>query len=267
MKKFIFIFSFLFLLYFCGIEQYVEPEYLNPPFDLIAFPKDNKIKLQFYSNNSEEKFDGFNIYISTTTPLKNLHLLPVKQPGSGSIPTISRTSKDIDPNKPIEVTIELDASDENILNSTTYYLFVKSHSIRNYKSEPSNESSTTPRPEGDENDPLYENQGFNFNTLRKKQPYNFIFKRVNNKLCLIAGSGNLIQSMGYYNNWELINMAPEEGYVNSTVPLQVKEGYVFIIKTDDNRYGKIQIKEVKTGANPYIKYRWAYQRNQNNRDI
>ena len=259
---------FSFLLFSCGTEKYVEPEFLVPPSNLTIYPKNNKIKIQFYSSNIEDKFDGFNIYISTSSSLKNQSgLLPVNNPTSGSIPTISMTSKQINPNIPIQTIIERDSNDKLIENGIRYYIIVKAHSIRNYKSQPCNEAYSTPRNDNLEGLIIYNNEGFNFNNLNKTTPYDFKFIIIDNKPYLTAQNTSLIQSMGYYDNWELINEATEEGYVNNTIPLQIKEGYVFLIKTGDTRYGKIQIKEVNTAGTSYIKFIWAFQQNLNNRDI
>ncbi len=252
----------------CGTESFVEPEFLNPPFDLKVFPKNNKIKVRFYSSNSESKFDGFNIYISQSSSLRNQYgLLPVRNPSYGGIPTINSTTAQIDPNIPIEVTIDRDGDDNPIENGIKYYLIVKAHSIRNYKSEPGNEASTTPRVDNLIGLSIYNNEGFNFNNSTKTPPYNFTFEIISNTPCLRARNSSIIQSKGYHANWEEVNIADENGYVNSTVPIQINNGHVILIKTADNRYGKIQIKEFSIAPAPYIKIIWAFQKNYNNRDI
>ncbi len=264
--KYIILFFLLTLIISCGTEKFIEPEYLNSPTDLTAYPKNNQIKIKFYSSNKEDKFDGFNIYISKSSSLKTLtDLLPVKNPFMGSIPTINKTSKDINFNVPIEITIQRDANDDYIENGIRYYLIVKAHSIRNFKSEPCNENSTTPRIDNLEEVTIYENEGFNFSSFNKTEPYQFIFKIINNKPFLIGQNNAGIQSKGYYENWELVNQADEEGYVNS--PLKIKEGYVFLLKTVDNYYGKIQVTYIELSATPYIKIIWAFQQNLNNKDI
>ncbi len=264
------IFTIFFLLSSCGIEEFVEQEYLNSPSDLTVYPQNNKIKIRFYSSNSEDKLDGFNIYISKSSRLKNKHgLEPVKNPSSGSIPTINRTSKEIDPHTPIEVTIDRDAEDGLIENYNTYYIIVRAHSIRNLKSQPSNEASTTPRIDNLDGIIIDPDHGFNFSSLNKSAPYNFVFKIIKYAPYLIAQNNSRIQNKGYYENWESINKAEgdEDNYVDSTTPLQFKQGHVFLIRTADSRYGKIQIKELNAGANPYIKIKWAFQQNYNNTDI
>lgn len=257
----------IFLFINCGTEKFVEPEFLNAPFDLSAYPKNNSIKIKFYSNNKEDRFDGFNLYFSDSSSLKSqTSLLPVKNPATGSIPTISRTSKQINPSIPLEISITRDANDKIIENGIRYYIIIKAHSIRNFKSQPSNETKTTPRIESTETITLFENQGFNFDTLNINTPYNFILKKLNDQLYLTAQNGSSIQSKGYYANWELLNTADTTGYVDNTTPLRVYSGYVFLIKTADSKYGKIQIKEMNT-VSSYIKITWAFQQNLNNEDI
>ncbi len=259
---------FILLITSCGTETFVEPEFLNPPFDLKVFPKDNQIKIRFYSSNSESKFDGFNIYISQSSSLRYQYgLLPVRNPYSGGIPTINSTSANIDPNIPIEITISRDGDDNLIENGIKYYVIVKAHSIRNYKSEPGNEASTTPRVDNLISLSIYNNEGFNFNALNKITPYDFTFEIISNTPCLRAQNNSVIQSKGYYVNWEEVNIADEIGYVGSGVPIQINNGHVILIRTADNRYGKIQIKESSIAPVPYIKIIWAFQKNYNNRDI
>jgi len=246
----------------------VEPEYLNSPADLTAYPKNGQIKIIFYSNNKEDMFDGFNIYVSESSSLKTqTDILPVKNPATGSIPTINNTSKQISPTVPIEVTITRDADDNPIENSVRYYIIVKAHSIRNFKSEPSNETSTTPRIENTGGTTIAENEGFNFNALTKSIPYDLIFKIINNQPYLQAGNNAVIQSKGYSGNWELINTADTEGYVGSETPLIAQTGYVYLIRTSDNRYGKIQVTAVQTSPTASITIIWAFQQIINNKDI
>ncbi len=270
MKKVIIILSLIFITS-CGVEEIVQPEYLNAPSELKAYPGNGKIKLKFYSNNKEDKFDGFNVYISKSSSLKNQSsLLPVKNPETGGIPTIVATSKDIDPTVPITVEITRDADDNPIENGITYYFIVKAHSIRNFKSEPSNEVSTTPRIDNITGVILYTNEGFNFSTFDKTSPYNFVFtvQNTSDKKAFITGKNNtLVQSKGYYQNWEDVNKADTDGYIQSEIPVEIQEGYVILFKTADSHYTKIYIKELNLSSTPYIKFIWAYQSIAGNTDI
>lgn len=263
--------SIFFILLFCiscGTESFVEPEFLNTPFNLIAYPKNGQIKVKFYSSNKEDKFDGFNIYISQSSSLKyQTDLLPIKNPSTGGIPSINSTSKDINPLQPIELTISRDQDDKPLENGIRYYFIVKAHSIRNYKSEPSNETYTTPRIDNLEGVIIYENGGFNFEAQDKVTPYDIKFEITGGKPYLVAQNSALIQSKGYFEDWELVNQANEDGYVDSTTPLLMETGHVFLIKTSDSHYAKIQISALNLSPIPYIKIIWAYQQNSNNKDI
>lgn len=255
----------------CGMEEVVQPEYITAPSDLIAYPGNRKVKLKFYSNNSEDRFDGFNIYISRSSSLKSQYaLLPVKNPETGGIPTIIATSKDIDPSVPITVELTYDADDNPIENGITYYFIVKAHSTRNFKSEPSNEASTTPRIDDLTGVILYTNEGFSFNSFSKDSPYNFIFKIQHNpikKAYIIGKNGTQVQSKGFYHNWEEVNKADREGYIQSDIEIEIKQGYVILFKTSDSHHAKIYIKELNLNTNPYIKFIWAYQSIAGNIDI
>jgi len=263
-------FSILFISS-CGIEEVVQPEYITAPSDLTAYPGNGKVKLKFYSNNKEDKFDGFNVYISRSSSLKSQYsLLPVKNPQTGGIPTIIATSKDIDPSVPITVEIAYDADDNPLENGVTYYFIVKSHSIRNFKSDPSNEVSTTPRIDNLTGVILYTNEGFSFSTFSKTTPYNFVFKVQYNpvkKSYIIGKNGTQVQSKGFYYNWEEVNKADADGYIQSDIEVEIKQGYVILFKTSDSHYAKIYIKELNLDTNPYIKFIWAYQTIAGNTDI
>jgi len=253
----------------CGIETFLEPEYLNPPYNLKVFPGNEEIIVKFYSNNTEKNFDGFNIYISKNASVKNqTGITPIPNQNNGSIPTISLSSKDINPEDPIKVTIKRDVNGNPLENGIRYYVIARAHSIKNFISQPSNEDYTTPRLENTNNVIIYENEGFNFYTQDKSSPFNFIFKMINTNAYIKAQANNSLQSLGFFMDWREIKTAPNDGYVNSSSPILIKPGYVIIVKTDDERYGKIQIKDINTDAQiPYIKIIWAFQANYNNKDI
>lgn len=270
MKKLFVIFLIIFTG--CGIEDVVQYDYLNPPSDLKAYPKNRKIKVLFYSSNREEKFSGFNLYISRSSSLKSqANLLPVKNPKTGGLPTIPLTASEIDPDSPVSVEIEYDANDNPIENGITYFLIVKACNIRGLESQPSNETSTTPRIENTNGVILYTNEGFNLKTQTKNTPYNFIFSVKSNpakKGYIIAKNNTLIQSKGYYDNWEKLNKADETGYIQSDIPLEIENGYLIIFKTPEQNYAKIWIKELKLDTSiPYVKFYWAYQTLSGNTDI
>ncbi len=254
-----------FLFFHCGTEQFVEPEYLNPPSNVILYPQNNKIKIKFFANNQESTFDGFNVYLSKSSSLKSQStLLAIPNPSTGGIPTINRSSQDIVLGVPIEIILDRDENDKPLENGITYYCFVKSHSYRNYRSEPSNETSSTPRIDDVSGIILNDQEGFNFSSFNKTPPYHFLFKIIDNHFYFVAQNSSLIQSKGYYQNWELVQKADENGYVTENTPLLIETGYVFIIKTPENKYGKIQITEMN---GPSIKFIWAFQNIINNKDI
>ncbi len=256
----------LFFLQSCGVETYLEPDFLNPPGGLIAYSLDNKIKIKFYSSNNESKFDGFNVYISKESSLKNRNILPVKNPSTGGIPTIIKQSKDIIPSEPIEIVLERDSSGNYIENGITYYIIVKAHNIDNKLSLPSNEVSATPRRESEEDVVLSINEGFNIETANKSSPFTFKLIKINGNFYLISENGNGILSKGYYDNWELVNEADESGYITDDTPVLIKEGYLLLVKTVNDNYGKIWITSIDN-INERIYFKWAYQKVKNNREI
>ncbi len=271
MYKIIPVLILAFLLIQCGTEDIVQPEYLNAPSDLTAYPENGKIKIKFYSNNKEDTFDGFNIYISKSSLVKSQPLLlPIANPDTGGIPTVVSTSKDIAPSVPISVEINRDANDNPIENGVTYYIIVRAHSTRNFKSEPSNEASTTPRIDNMSGILLYDNDGFRFSSLSKSTPYDFVVTIQNsttNKAFITGKNGCMIQNKGYYQDWGEVNQADTTGYIEENIPVEIKEGYVIIFKTADSHYAKIFVHQISFTGVPYIKIWWAYQPVINNKDI
>ncbi len=248
----------------CGIEQKLEPEFLNPPGGVVAYSLNNKIKIKFYSHNSEDTFDGFNIYISKESSVKSKKINPVKNPSTGAVPTISLLAKNISPDSPIEITLNRDSNDEYIENGITYFIIIKSHNMHDYKSDASNEVSATPRISNLTGINIPINNGFNISAQDTSTPWSFKFEKINNNYYIIPQNSNGIISKGFYSDWNDVNLADENNYTTTDIPILINTGYVFIIKTTDSHYGKIQIKEI---TDTEIKFIWAYQQIQNNREI
>ncbi|MBN1898924.1 MAG: hypothetical protein JW827_09115 [Spirochaetes bacterium] len=270
MKKLILPLMILFLAG-CGVEEIVQPEYLNAPSNLKAYPGNGTIRLEFLSNNKEDKFDGFNIYISKSSSLKSQSsLLPVQNPSTGGIPTIVKTSKEINPDSSLFVEINRDNEDKPIENGITYYFICRAHSIRNFKSEPSNETSTTPRIESTASVVLNTNEGFSFTAFSQSAPFDFIFtvQDVSGKKAFLTGKNNTqIQSKGYYDDWKKVNKADTEGYLMSEIPIQVQQGYVILLKTSSGHYAKIYIESLDLSSDPAMRFIWAFQQLVGNIDI
>lgn len=257
-------FLFLFLAS-CGTEKFIEPEYLNTPLNLAAYSKNSKIRLKFFLSNKEETFDGLNIYLSRTSSVKaQANLLPVKNPSTGSLPSMSLTSSQVTLGQPWEIEIDRDENDEPIENGIKYYIILKSHSFRNFKSEPSNESSATPRPESASPVILQDNEGFSFNSFSKQAPYHLLFRIIDLKMFFFGQNGAQLQSKGYYENWADIREADETGYALENTPFPAEPGHVYLIRTSENKYGKFQVLSADSLS---VLINWAFQNMPNNKDI
>ncbi len=262
MKKYKFLFLFL-LIAGCGIEKPYEPQHLNPPMNLIAYPGNEKIYIKFYATNQESEFIGFNIYISKSSSVRNQKINPVKNPDTGGLPTISMTVSQIAENNTVCVEIDRDSNDDYLENGTTYYIIARAVSRKGYKSDPSNEASTTPRPESSEDVILYNGEGFNLQKGSKSTPYNFTLN-IDSKVYIKGENGTYIMNMGYYSDWREVNEAPEAGYIEPGLPVEISKNYIIIFKDSGGNYSKIYITD--TGDN-FIKFKWAYQTVKGNRSI
>ncbi len=263
MKSLFLVISIYSLFLSCGIESAVEPEFINPPGSVSAYSLNNKIKIKFYASNKESNFDGFNVYVAKESSLRNKKLNPVKNPANGSVPTISMSAKNVDSSVPVEITISRDSNDEYIENGITYFIIVKSHSINNVLSEPSNEVSATPRISNLNGVTVAVNSGFNMSTHSTSQLWDFKFQKISNKFYIVPLNGAGVSTKGYYEDWTAVNSADDIEFVYNA-PLFIEQGDVIVIKTADEHYGKIQIKNLSESGVEFI---WAYQQIQYNKEI
>lgn len=250
----------------CGEETILEPEKLNIPKMIGLYPKNRAIKVKFEGTNYEKTFDGYNIYLSKSSGIRaQTGLSPLKNESTGSLPTIVRTAKHNQLNNIVEYTITLDADNNRIENGVTYYVCVRAHSYRGVLSEYSAEASTTPRVESESAIVIYSNEGIDFNnlTVTPVSPH-FRLTFTNLQAVITPSAGTLIQNRGYFANWEEVNKAPLEGYINA--PLNLAKNNVYILKLASNNYAKLYIIEINP-VNKSVKLYWAYQRVIGNTDL
>ena len=258
-QKIYYYFFLLFLLFFisCGINDFMTPNTLSPPYNLKIYPGSDSITIHFSAKNSEEKFDGYNIYISKSATIRSSSISPLKN--NNLLPTISQnpmTSEQF-----FEYTITLFNDLETIQNGTTYFITIKAHDYENFQSLFSEEVSTTPRPEG--NATISVGKNFDLSTGNIQTLGNFTFKTQNNTVLLFSNN-DYWQDLGYYSSASEQNKAPESGYFPNHTDIPVHLKHIYICKTTTTNFAKIYITNLSENS---FSFYWAYQTIAKNKDI
>jgi len=245
----------------CGIEPLLPPNIIKAPFNLVLYPHNGSITVQFESYNNEENFDGFNVYLSQSSGIRTSGIEPLKP--NGTLPTIPATRYETSGGKVIRWTFSKDASNDPLLNGVTYYVSVRSRSYDGFLSDFTAEVSTTPRPESSSVLFLANGSGFSLVNNNFSEPYDIKLTRQSNVSFLSCPSGR-IKDEGYYYSMEEYNRVVDDGFLPVGASVPVAQGHVYIIKRTDNRFGKIYVKSVDdTGIN----FEWAFQEVVGNLDI
>jgi len=252
-------FFLLFLLFFisCGINDSMTPNTLSPPYNLKIYPGSDSITVHFMANNSEKKFDGYNIYISKSSTIRSSSISPLKN--NNLLPTISQNPMSSE--KEFEYKITLFNDLETIQNGTTYFVAIKSHDYENFTSILSEEVSTTPRPEG--NATISAGQHFDLSTGTVKNLGNFTLKTQSNAVFLFSDN-DYWQDLGYYSSAFEQNKAPESGYFPNHTNIPVLLKHIYICKTSSTNFAKIYITKITENS---FSFYWAYQTIPQNKDI
>ena len=178
--------------------------------------------------------------------------------------------------KNFELLAELSAGtthyiDEDVRNGETYYYAISAYDFDGNQSELSPENVwDTPRPEGQdirlEAYDLYPDEsGFDFSHPHKGAiPWDsratdvyFGIGTVNDDITvfyLYSDNETFMQDMGYHETFTAVDVAPEDGYIDSFIELI--EGHIYAINTPDDNFAKIHILEVSDDA---VIFDWAYQ--------
>jgi hypothetical protein len=157
-------------------------------------------------------------------------------------------------------------TDFGLSNGTTYYYVITATDYSGNESEVSKVIYDTPRPEGF-NVLLYDmavspnNAGFFFAGQQIVRwddlDCDIYLDKVDTVFYLNATEGTDIQDFGYIDNFDYINVAPEEGW-SALGYVEVIPGHTYIIWTWDNHFAKLRVtyKNVYSG---YVRFDWAYQ--------
>lgn len=164
-------------------------------------------------------------------------------------------------------------TDRDVKNGHTYYYIITAVDYSGNESNPSLMLYDTPRPEGHlrlHNNAVLPNQsGLYFDN--KNGP---IIVSWNNPLCDLYldevsevfylnttvknDIPNDIQDFGYIQDFDLINVAPTQGW-SELGYVEVIKGHTYIIWTWDNHFAKLRATYVDTLYYEYVDFEWAYQ--------
>ena len=258
--------------------EVVSAENLSPPVGLKSITGDTKITLLWYTSNYESNFNGYQIYrmdslySGSTTPQEIPSGFEKKASFSMSSPCNTLQSY----------------AQGGLQNGTTYSFLVVATNSKNEISPPSNIINDTPRPETSEIDydtmhayPHYR-CGYELSYLPSdtnvvdlsdinRPEYStddgvgdFILELLNfeggvgNRLWLAGTNGGGIMDLGYMQDWNDADIAPQTGYAQTGYSVYAVKGHVYAIKTGNNHYGKIQIIDLDVDAQ-WLSLKACYQ--------
>jgi hypothetical protein len=254
----------------------VPAETLSPPLGLKSITGDGMIMLLWYTSNYESNLSGYEIYQRDS--LYSDTTAPQDIPSSFTkVGSLSRSS----PCNTIQ-----SYTVYNLQDGTTYsFLVVAAKDSWTKKSQPSNIINDTPRKESAKLDTLFadylydgKRAGYELSTLdtsdmsdiHKPDYYtddgqgDFICEKLNfaggveYRLWLAGTNNGRMMDLGYMQDWNDADVAPDSGYAKTGYSLTAIPGHIYAIKTGDNHYGKIQVMEVNVDVG-WLSLKACYQ--------
>jgi hypothetical protein len=162
--------------------------------------------------------------------------------------------------------------DDGLTNGMTYYYAVDAYDIYGNESVLSYETvDDTPRPEGidlqwftvayDADASAIAILPFQYDTLvltsyRSSLAQYYLTRDTDGVLRIVPLGDNQIQDMGYTYGWDEISEAPEDGWSESPVGVEVIRFHTYVLRTVNGFYGKIR---VLTEGPGWILADWAFQ--------
>ena len=164
-------------------------------------------------------------------------------------------------------------TDRDVRNGRTYYYAVSAYDLNGNESARSPENAwDTPRPEGrnvtlDDYQLAPERSGYDFSHPRKgtiawndrTTDIYFGLDTDLNVTYLYSDNGTELQDLGYHENFDNIDTAPEYGY--TTLYVELIEGHIYAIYTPDGNFAKIHVRRLFDDA---VIFDWAYQTDPDN---
>jgi hypothetical protein len=291
----ILLFSALVLLFACDsaetIFQTLDKSKLAPPLGLQSVSQNAQVTLMWYTSNYEKNFGGYYVfqaegdltYMSTDSSLSTAFVkvdsVVFNTTSSGAVVYSDKVVTSVR---------------KGLINGKTYSFAVTTFNKKDKKeiSYPSNIIKDTPRPDintvvlksastnqvaGDDS-----KAGFDFDTFtvvavptsgytndNGADLINEAFDPSNAgniRLWLAGMNGAGLQDLGYMENLDKSDVAPEQGYSEPGKSISVLAGHVYAVKTGENGYGKILVTSVSGAPDYAVTFNAAFQTLEGNRN-
>ena len=234
----------------------VIAETLSAPLGLRSITGDREVTLVWHTSNYESSFNGYDIYMVDS--LYSEDTAPEAVPSE--FEKVSSHPWTTPPCNTIQ-----SRTISNLTNGETYSFLVIATNTKGHKSKPSNVVNDTPRLETLQfdydtmltppNQSGYELSDFSVTDMSDIDSFyntvdgegDFILELLNfpggmaDRLWLAGTNGGEVMDLGYMNDWNEADIAPETGYAPTGYSVFAIQGHVYAVKTGDNHYGKIQI--------------------------
>lgn len=273
------------------IFKTLEKSKLAPPLGLQSITQNQQITLFWYSSNYEKDFGGYFVFQADgdLTAASNDSAL-----GSAfvKVDSVVFNEKDADTKNYSDDVVPLVR--QGLTNGKTYSFAVVTYNKKDKKkiSYPSNIIKDTPRPEistitlksastnqvaGDDTQ-----AGFDFDTFAVVEVPAKGYVNANGADIIneafdpssgssirpwLAGmNGGGLQDLGYMENLDKSDVAPEQGYSLEGKSIAVLLGHVFAVKTGENKFGKIIVTAIGDAPDYSITFNAAIQTQAGNRN-
>ncbi|MBN2010592.1 hypothetical protein JW960_14695 [candidate division KSB1 bacterium] len=272
------------------IFKTVEKTKLAPPLGLHSVTQNGQIKLMWYTSNYEDDFGGYFVFQADgdlTSQSSDSAL------GTAFVKVDSVTFNLKDDNNVLVSDEVVSYTRSGLTNGTTYSFAIATFNRKDKKkiSYPSNIIKDTPRPDiqtivlksastnqvtGDDLQ-----AGFDFDTFTVKDVPASGYTNTNgvdiineafdpssggNIRAWLAGmNGGGLQDLGYMNDLDGSDIAPEAGYSEQGKSIAALIGHVYAVKTGENKYGKLIITNISS-SDYSIEFNAAFQLQEGNRN-
>ncbi len=267
------------------IFKTIDKSKLAPPLGLRSVTGDEKVTLFWYTSNYEDDFGGYYVFFAIGDF--------TSQSTDTSLSVVFSKIDSLSFNTPSDNLISTTLT--NLTNGQTYSFAVVAYKKdkKNEISYPSNIIKDTPRPEihsvtiksastgqvtGDDTQ-----AGFDFDTFSIVDVPQVGYTNTNgadiiNEAFDPSNAGNIrpwlagmngagIQDLGYMDDLDGSDMAPESGYSEEGKSISVLLGHVYAVKTGNNNYAKLIITNIGDENDGYsITFNAAFQTQQGNRN-
>jgi hypothetical protein len=287
--------AFITLLLSCKgadtIFKTLEKSKLAPPLGLSSITQSGQITLLWYTSNYEKDFGGYFVF-QAEGDLTSMSSDSALSSAFVKMDSVVINDKDADMQNYSDKIVT--SVRKGLINGKTYSFAVATYNKKDKKkiSYPSNIIKDTPRPEiatvtlksastnqvtGDDTQ-----AGFDFDTFTVVEVPAKGYTNANGadiineafdpssgstiRPWLSGMNGAGLQDLGYMENLDKADIAPELGYSQEGKSIAVILGHVFAVKTGSNKYGKIIVTAIGSSPDYSITFNAAFQTQDGNRN-